>query len=137
MCVCVIHCIIIAPRISTAMVENVNGNLSVTWVFLHTGGITLKSLIIQCSNDSSSNIDSAASTNALSAVIDCTANMDQCGTPGSSVVVGPVIAGGNYSCLVFAENSNGEDELRTNYIITNTGKRERGRERGSINILPL
>ena len=122
---CVIHCIIIAPRISTAMVENVNGNLSVTWVFLHTGGSDLETVVIQCSNDSSSDIDSAASTNALSAVIDCTANMDQCSTPGSSVVVGPVIAGGNYSCLVFAENSNGEDELRTNYIITNTGKRGR------------
>ena len=52
-------------------------------------------------------------------VTECTSN-EECET--GSVSVGPVIAGGNYSCVVYAENSIGKDKLRTNYVLANTGK---------------
>ena len=105
-----------APRISSAVLENINGNLSITWEFLHTGGSGLDTVTVQCSNETDSD---DTSSNGLGVVTECTSN-EQCET--GSVSVGPVIAGGNYSCVVFAENNIGEDELRTNYVLANTGK---------------
>ena len=113
-----LYCIT-APRISSAVLENVNGNLSITWAFLHTGGSGLETVIVQCSNETDSDDSISASTDALGVVTECTSN-ELCET--GSVSVGPVIAGGNYSCVVFAVNNIGEDELRTNYVLANTGK---------------
>ena len=105
-----LYCIT-APRISSAVLENIIGNLSITWEFLHTGGSGLETVIVQCSNET---------TDGLGVVTECTSN-EKCET--GSVSVGPVIAGGNYSCVVFADNKIGEeDELRTNYVLANTGK---------------
>ena len=118
MCVCVywyimlLYCIT-APRISSAVLENINGNLSITWEFLHTGGSGLETVIVQCSNETD------ISTDGLGVVTECT-SIEECET--GSVSVGPVIAGGNYSCVVFGDNNIGEDELRTNYVLANTGK---------------
>ncbi len=107
-----LYCIT-APRISSAVLENVNGNLSITWAFLHTGGSGLETVTVQCSNETD------ISSDGVGVVTECTSN-EQCET--GSVSVGPVIAGGNYSCVVLAENNIGEDELRTNYVLANTGK---------------
>ena len=38
-----------------------------------------------------------------------------------NISIGPVISRVNYSCLVTAENRFGKDELRTEYVVTNTG----------------
>ena len=107
-----LYCIT-APRISSVVLENINGNLSITWEFLHTGGSGLDIVRVQCSNETDISID------GLGVATECTSN-EECET--GSVSVGPVIAGGNYSCVVFAENSIGVDELRTNYVLANTGK---------------
>ena len=107
-----LYCIT-APRISSAVLENIYGNLSIIWEFLHTGGSGLETVTVQCSNETDISID------GLGVVTECTSN-EECET--GSVSVGPVIAGGNYSCVVFAENNIGEDELRTNYVLANTGK---------------
>ena len=117
-CICVywyimlLYCIT-APRISSAVLENINGNLSITWEFLHTGGSGLETVTVQCSNETD------ISTDGLGVVTECTSN-EECET--GSVSVGPVIAGDNYSCVVFGDNNIGEDELRTNYVLANTGK---------------
>ena len=109
-----LYCIT-APRISSAVLENINGNLSITWEFLHTGGSGIETVAVQCSNETD------ISSDGLGVVTECTSNeVIKCET--GSVSVGPVIAGGNYSCVVFAENNIGEDELRTNYVLANTGK---------------
>ena len=113
-----IYCIT-APRISSAVLENINGNLSITWEFLHTGGSGLETVTVQCSDEADSDDSISASSNGLGVVTECTSN-EECET--GSVSVGPVIAGGNYSCVVLAENNIGEDELRTNYVLANTGK---------------
>ena len=108
-----LYCIT-APRISSAVLENINGNLSITWEFLHTGGSGIETVAVQCSNETD------ISSDGLGVVTECTSNeVIKCET--GSVSVGPVIAGGNYSCVVFAENNIGEDELRTNYVLANTG----------------
>ena len=114
-CVCIcwyimlLYCVT-APRISSAVLENINGNLSITWEFFHTGGSGLDIVTVQCSNET---------TDGLGVITECTGN-EECET--GSVSVGPVIAGGNYSCVVFADNNIGVDELRTNYVLANTGK---------------
>ena len=107
-----LYCIT-APRISSAVLENINGNLSITWEFLHTCGGGLETVTVQCSKETD------ISTDGLGVVTECTSN-EECET--GSVSVGPVIAGDNYSCVVFGDNNIGEDELRTNYVLANTGK---------------
>ena len=124
-CMCIYWCIMLlycitAPRISSAVLENINGNLSITWEFLHTGGSGLETVIVQCSNETDSYDSISPSTNGLSVVTSECTSFEKCET--GSVSVGPVIAGGNYSCVVFADNNIGEDELRTNYVLANTGK---------------
>ncbi len=105
---------IVAPSINTATVQNINGNLTISWEFLHTGGTTLQSITVQCSNDDD---DVSSSGDSLSVMLICP---EQCTT--DSVTIGPVIAGMNYSCLITAENMIGDDEMRTNNILTNTGR---------------
>ena len=99
----------IAPDFLSTVLTNVNGNLSVTWYFRHTGGVELETVTVDC--DSSGD-------NLLSIIIDCV-SMSDC--DGRSVSLGPVIAGVSYSCLVSANNNIGEDLMRTNYLITDTG----------------
>ena len=102
----------IAPDFLSTVLTNVNGNLSVTWYFGHTGGVGLETVTVDCERGDSSGDD------LLSIIIDCV-SMSDC--DGRSVSLGPVIAGVNYSCLVSADNNIGEDEMRTNYLITDTG----------------
>ena len=96
----------------SAVLTNVNGNLSVTWYFRHTGGLELKTVAVDCERKDSSGDD------LLSIIVDCVL-MSDC--DGRSVSLGPVIAGVNYSCLVTADNNVGENMMRTNYLITDTG----------------
>ena len=98
----------IAPDFLSTVLTNVNGNLSVTWYFRHTGGVELETVTVDCKSGD----------NLLSIIMDCV-SMSDC--DGRSVSLGPVIAGVNYSCLVSANNNIGEDEMRTNYLITDTG----------------
>ena len=102
----------IAPDFLSTVLTNVNGNLSVTWYFRHTGGVGLKTVAVDCERKDSSEDD------LLSIIIDCV-SMSDCDR--RSVSLGPVIAGVNYSCLVSADNNIGEDMTRTNYLITDTG----------------
>ena len=96
----------------STVLTNVNGNLSVTWYFIHTGGVGLKTVAVDCKREDSSGDD------LLSIIIDCV-SMSDCDR--QSVSLGPVIAGVNYSCLVSADNNIGENMMRTNYLITDTG----------------
>ena len=96
----------------SAVLTNVNGNLSVIWYFRHTGGVGLKTVTVDCERKDSSGDD------LLSIIIDCV-SMSDC--DGQSVSLGPVIAGVNYSCLVSGDNNIGKDTTRTNYLITDTG----------------
>ena len=105
----------IAPDFSSTVLTNVNGNLSVTWYFRHTGGVGLETVTVDCEQVDG---DDSSGDNPLSIIIYCT-SMSDC--DGQSVSLGPVIAGVNYSCLVTADNNIGEDEMRTNYLITHTG----------------
>ena len=99
----------------STVLTNVNGNLSVTWYFRHTGGVGLETVIVDC--EDIDDYDSSGD-NPLSIIVNCT-SMSEC--DGRNVSLGPVIAGVNYSCLVTADNNIGEDEMRTNYLIANTG----------------
>ena len=105
---------LLAPSIGSVLVDNVNGNLLVSWNILHTGGVDLETIIVYCSEKS---IDED-SVNPLSSVRECLKSVE-CMT--NSTTVGPVAAGVNYSCLVTAENSIGMDELRTEYVLATTG----------------
>ena len=96
----------------STVLTNVNGNLSVTWYFRHTGGVGSETVTVDCEREDSTGV------NPLSILIDCV-SMSDC--DGRSVSLGPVIAGVNYSCLVTACNNIGEDEMRTNYLITDIG----------------
>ena len=96
----------------STVLTNVNGNLSVTWYFIHTGGVGLETVTVDCERENSSG------DNSLSIIINCV-SMSNC--DGRSVSLGPVIAGVNYSCLVSGDNNIGEDMMRTNYLITYTG----------------
>ena len=102
----------IAPDFLSAVLTNVNGNLSVTWYFRHTGGVGLETVTVDCEREDSSG------DGLLSIIIDCV-SMSDC--DGRSVSLGPVIAGVNYNCLVTADNNIGEDEIRTSCLGTNTG----------------
>ena len=89
-------------------------------MFFHTGGISLKTVTVQCSTEGSDDTSVSTSTDPLAVIVYCSTN-DDCITD-SSVSVGPVTAGLNYSCLITAENSIGEDTMRTNYLIATTGQ---------------
>ena len=102
----------IAPDFLSTVLTNVNGNLSVIWCFRHTGGVGLATVTVDCEREDSSG------DNILSIIIYCV-SMSDC--DGRSVSLGPVFAGVNYSCLVSADNNIGEDMMRTNYLITDTG----------------
>ena len=102
----------IAPDFLSTVLTNVNGNLSVTWYFRHTGGVGLETVTVECERK-----DSSGDT-LLSIIIDCV-SMSACDE--RSVSLCPVVAGVNYSCLVSAYNTIGEDMIRTNYLITDTG----------------
>ena len=102
----------IAPDFLSTVLTNVNGNLSVTWYFRHTGGVELETVTVDCERKDYSGDD------LLSIIIDCV-SMSDC--DGRSASLGPVIAGVNYSCLVSADNNIGEDMMRTNYLIIDTG----------------
>ena len=39
----------LVPELQSILLTNVNGNLTVMWTFLHTGGIPLNSIIIYIS----------------------------------------------------------------------------------------
>ena len=101
----------IAPDFLSAVLTNVNGNLSVIWYFIHTGGVGLEIVTVNCEGDDDDDDD-----NSLSIIIDCV-SMSDC----DSVSLGPVIAGSNYSCLVSADNNIGIAMMRTNYLTTDTG----------------
>ena len=108
------RCLLLAPSIGSVIVDNVNGNLLVSWNILHTGGADLETITVYCSEKS---ID-ADGVNPLSSVRECLKSVE---CMMNSTTVGPVAAGVNYSCSVTAENSVGRDELRTEYVLTTTG----------------
>ena len=93
----------LAPELQSVTLTNVNGNITVKWTFIHTGGIPLDNISISCRG---ANI-------TLLCESECT---------GQSVSVGPVIAGSNYTCIISATNSIGSDMMNTNSIIVITGK---------------
>ena len=98
----------IAPRLNNVSIVNINGNLTVSWSIIHTGGLQLDNITIDCNN---SNI----------VILEC--YNEECMISDSISYIGPVIAGNNYSCIVNIVNSIGlYDKMRSNYIITNTGK---------------
>ena len=105
----------IAPDFLSTVLTNVNGNLSVTWYFRHTGGVELETVTVDCEGEDD---EDSSGDNPLSIIMDCD-SMSDC--DGRSFSLGPVIAGVNYSCLVTADNNVGEDEIRTNFLVTNTG----------------
>ena len=84
-----------------------------SWEFVHTGGTSLKRITVQCS------IANDEPDNSLARAVECSFN-EQCVT--ASVTVGPVTAGGNYSCLVTAENHVGIETVQSNYLIATTGE---------------
>ena len=96
---------------------NTNGNLSVSWSFLHTGGSGLESVTVQCSEATYTADNTSA--DPLATIIQCSTN-EEC--EDGSVSIGPIAAGGNYSCTVNAENDLGSDDARTNYVLATTGK---------------
>ena len=106
----------IAPSISTATLLNINGNLTVSWELLHTGGTILNTLSVQCQSDEGL---FNASGDPLAMIIECSIN-EEC--MSGSVSIGPVTTGMNYSCVVTTDNNIGEDEMMTNNILTNTGE---------------
>ena len=112
-------CLILAPSISSAVLANVNGNLSVSWEFRHTGGSGLETIIVQCSEEDNEDSMDEASADPLAVVKYCMTN-EEC-SPGS-VSIGPIVAGVNYSCLVTADNGIDSDKMRTNYRVATTGK---------------
>ena len=75
---------------------------------------------MQCSSVADGGDSSlAASADPLGMIVECSSN-EECIT--GSVIIGPVTAGENYSCIVTAENSIGEDKMRTNHLIATTGE---------------
>ena len=96
----------LAPELQSVTLTNVNGNLTVKWTFIHTGGIPLDNISISCRSEEGTNI-------TLLCESECT---------GQSISVGPVTAGSNYTCIITATNSIGSDMMNTNSIIVITGK---------------
>ena len=79
--------------------ENIDGMLEVTWTLRHTGGLPLLSISVTCNGD-----------NRLSNMSLCTT--DACGD--SSITLGPVEAGNNYTCTVTVSNALGSTTSDTN-----------------------
>ena len=115
----IITVLFVAPRINSVDLVNMNGNLSVSWSFLHTGGSGLESVTVQCSDAIDIAENTAASADPLATIIRCSTN-EEC--EDGSVSIGPIAAGGNYSCTVNAENNLGSHDVRTNYVLATTGK---------------
>ena len=109
----------IAPDFLSTVLTNVNGNLSVTWYFRHTGGVGLATVTVNCEREDEGEDDDDSSGDNLLSIIEYCTSMSDC--DGRNVSLGPIIAGVNYSCLVTADNNIGEDEMRTNYLIADTG----------------
>ena len=106
---------------SIGLLGNVNGNLSLSWEVIETGGVDLETITVHCGCTSRrSSSSSEDSTALLRVVVDCVAAAQHC--LAGSVSVGPVLAGQNYSCLVTANNSLRVDETRSNYVTAATGK---------------
>ena len=93
--------LLIAPKLQSGLLQNVNGLLVISWELVHNGGIKLDNVTILCNNDN----------NLMVVDYDIT----------SSISIGPVIAGISYSCLVTIANSIGSDEAYTNSIVASTG----------------
>ena len=104
----------LVPELQSVILTNVNGNLSVKWTFIHTGGIPLNNIIISCEElEESSNSSEVINTLVCTSMSDCIIQ---------SISVGPVTAGTNYSCIVTVTNSIGNDMMRSNNINVITGK---------------
>ena len=54
----------LVPELESVLLTNVNGNLTVKWTFLHTGGIPLNKISISCEELEKSD-DSSELTNTL------------------------------------------------------------------------
>ena len=96
----------IAPSISTATLQNENGNLTVSWELLHAGGINILTITVQCSIEGDGGLFNYATGGDM--IIECF-TYEECIT--GSVSIGPVTAETNYSCLVMAENNIEKDEI--------------------------
>lgn len=80
--------------------------MSVQWVFLHTGGLPLNSITVNCTSsddDSISLLYSSVNNN-------------------NEVSLGPVTAGLSYNCSVIATNDLGSNTETSNTVISMTGK---------------
>ena len=104
----------LVPELQSVLLTNVNGNLTVKWTFLHTGGIPLNNISISCEE-----LEESDNSSELTSTLLCT-SMNECIV--ESISVGPVTAGTNYSCIVTVSNSIGNDMMRSNTINVITGK---------------
>ena len=102
-----------------ALLNSTDGNLSVSWKLLHTGGIELETIIVQCSEDENEDYIGYTTINTFKFILNCLSATVDCLV--GSVSLGPVRAGVNYICTVTAENRVGIDEYKSNIIMANTG----------------
>ena len=110
----------LAPRIISVLLNSSNGNLSVSWELLHTGGSDLESITVLCSGKGNDDHISSGISYPLTVMLECSVvTMNYCML--GNISIGPVISGVNYSCSVAAENGIGRDELRSKYVLTTTG----------------
>ena len=109
----------LVPRIMSVLLNSTSGNISVSWKLLHTGGVDLESITIQCNEDGSEDIIGYTIIRTLSFISNCSSATVDCIV--GSVSLGPVHAGINYICTVTAENRVGIDEFKSNIIMANTG----------------
>ena len=105
----------------SVLLDSSNGNLSVLWKFLHTGGSDLDAITVLCSwKGNNKDHISSVITYPFAVMLECsTVSMNYCIL--GNVSIGPVISRVNYSCLITAENRFGKDDLRTDYVVANTG----------------
>ena len=73
----------IAPDFLSTVLTNVNGYLSVAWYFIHTGGVGLETVTVDCEGEDG---DDSSGDNPLSIIIYCD-SMSDC--DGRSVSLGP------------------------------------------------
>ena len=105
----------VEPKFAFARLENVNGKLSVTYGFKHTGGVPLTRLVVSCRSEEE------GSDSGLASDMICSADM--CGDGMAVIPTGPenVTAGMNYSCTITATNKFDDVQQTTNYILASSG----------------
>ena len=69
----------LVPELQSVLLTNVNGNLTVKWKFLHTGGIPLNNISISCEE-----LEESDNSSELTSTLLCT-SMSECFVESISV----------------------------------------------------